>query len=297
MKNFLLVGFICFLQLHADESVRLQYQPNIPIELTSQLELQMDEVLPGFKLAGTSLQTTQADVSLVGESTDIPFLNLPFDLQFTLKSIQVDLLANNVKAGFSTSQPSNSMQLAQAQRLVNFPIKLHFDEKGMLAENNLELQKAFAEFPVLGQIHLDKFLQEWFEPLTTLAGFELVVGSKFQRERMNGSFVTYEIITIDEEGVEAKFNGPIARNQIPLGNRPKTYLDLNGVFEGHVIWNRENALLCNVQAVYEYQAILKEEDSSWTMKFVIKHNLYPRSIDSKQVSMSQQPILSWRGRH
>jgi len=261
--------------LGASEPIRLHYIPNAPVEVISQLELEIDNALPGFKLDARGGQTVQAILSVQGDQTGLPIDHPPFQLLFTFKNIQVDLLANHVRTGFSTAHPSTSLQLAQANRLIDRPLLLQFDAQGGLMQND-ELQKLFAELPLLKQIGLNAFLAELFQPFTAIFGRDLSVGDKFQFSQPKGFVpqVNYEIIAIDDDVVEAKFSGQI-ESKIPLEGETQSdpMLSLSGAMEGHVSWSRHNALDCTVEALYVYSGVLSMGDSSWALNYNLKHTL------------------------
>lgn len=256
------------------EPLQLNYLPNVPVHLKSTVEWHMGNPLPNHLIDTLGTQVVATDLLLKGE-TGIPQQNPPFNLIVTLKNLQLDTVTNGIPAGFSTPSPSSSLPLAQVQRLLNRPIPLLFDAKGVILEKNDSFQQIYKELPALQKMRLTAILTEWFNPLFALAGKELKVGAKYSVELEKNAFTPhfeYEVIEINDQEVKAQFTGQVDKTDVNLATL-QTCLNLTGTIKGQVTWKRQNALLCNTQAHYEVSCTIKRNEATWTLHTLIDHQM------------------------
>jgi hypothetical protein len=245
-------------RLSAEEVVRLEYIPHSPVEQVSTLSIDLHDSLPGSKMQWTATQALTAQVTIQGKTGSIPL-----DLSFVLKSMKVEALANGDKiADFS------NLQRVQANRLKNRPLLLTVDDASDLQIDPQVFELLKSELPALRAIPIASMLQEWFHPVFALAGKDLKLGSTYSvPTTLSGHPATfaYEIKSITDSAVMASVQGTVTSNE---GN-----LDLNGTVTGDVLWNRENALVCQANLFYRFTGGIKIGDNVWSLNLDIKNQI------------------------
>ncbi len=283
MKQFLL-AFLCSSVVAAAEApVQLQYLPHVPVMQTHTLQAEMSDALPGYKLDGEAVQSLSAVVTLKSDAPELPLTHPPFDLQFVLKDIHLELNANDVGIQVDSKTPHSPLA-AQSKELINHPITLHIRPDGSLDSSSAELQKLFADMPGVKDLHLEGIWYEWFLSIFALAGKELATGNLYAIETQGGNLpkvLNYRITAIDEKEVKAELKGSLEAKVMKIEGlfaldgkqQGNIELNLSGMVQGNASWDRQNALLCQLNAHYIYTGVLKIGDSAWTLNLNLKQQL------------------------
>jgi hypothetical protein len=273
----------------AESHVVLSYLPNMPVIQTSDLKIKMNYALPGSKMDGEDQQQIRVQVTLLSDSNQ-PIIKPPVDLLFVLKNFSISLNANDLSEKFLSESPEKMPHQVQTYQIVDKKLKLHFDESGHIQKNTEEFQVLFSEYPALREMNFENFLADWFQHLFALAGKNLYVGAVFKIPG-DGDYadqiITYEITEITPTEVHANFQGSLGGKNMRLTGRisldGKTAgmpeMTILGETKGHVVWNRKNALLYQVQGVQGINGVLKIGDTAWTLGLQMNHFLDSK-IDS-----------------
>lgn len=279
----------------AEKTAYLQYQPNLPVHLTSTLTLDLSQSLPGLSLSTKGKQILEADLTLSQEKEGLPVLQPPFNVAFLLKGICLDMEANGERFSFNSTEREGSVYSNQLSELMNHPIVLQFGAGFVLNHQNESLKKMMRGLPLLQEIPLEGFLEELLSPLFAGAGRQLVIGQVIERELFPNNFssglginhgdtpslprkVVYTITDIDDYHVFGALRGEIKKHFFELKGKmfseekdtvPIT-ASLSGVVEGSVKWNRDNALLHSLQLEYSYVARFQWAEWEWLMHVSLK---------------------------
>jgi hypothetical protein len=276
MKAWLIAG-ICLgtAMLWGDEiPVRLHYLPDVPVVQTSRVHLERNDNFPGSSINGNGYQIIESVVTVQGDHSESPLLQLPIDLTYILKKIQIDLSANQVQAGFSPSDPH-----AALRKLIDFPLKMRFTSN---LEVNLENKNLFPNLPAIDSLNPEIFFTEWFQHLFALSGKDLAEGSIYKvalpRENYPSIF-QYIITSIDDHTIQADIHGLITAKKIKVPGQvsfdgtknSNAEISLSAKIQGHASWNRQNALICHFDTESDYTGTLKIDDSTWNLVMNLKH--------------------------
>lgn len=275
MRAFL-AGCVCLgiCQLSAEEKgIRLQFLPGTPVVQTSKLEFERKDQFPGLNLNENATQRIESVITLSGDA-EFPLCQLPVDFTYVLKGIDVDLILNKIKRGYKTTDPHIALK-----KLLDFPLKLRLN-----SGNKVESAYSHLLFnlPVLGEINLENFFNEWFQHVFALSGKELFVGFTYKISSViedKPSTFHYTILSIDENHIKAAIQGSISSKKIKIPENkefrfPKhsdAELAVEAKVEGEVCWNRKNALICQHQTRSTYQGKFQIEDQSWNLEMTLKH--------------------------
>ena len=286
MKYWLAVG-ICMgstLVGSSEVTVRLQYLPHVPVVQTSRLQIEMNDAFPGFKIKGKAFQTIESVITLAGDQSELPILQPPLDLTYVLKKIHVELSANNVKKGFSSSYSPTSLPLVQGTALIDRPLKLRLDTKFSLEKENSSLKKLLDEIPILHDLRLESFFLEWFQHLFALSGKDLALGHSYkvvvQGENYPYTF-QYTITSLTDDNIQADIQGLIEskgiklKGQFPMDGMKNSDAELSvtAKVQGNASWNLHNALVFRLDTHSAYTGVLKIADSTWNLGMNLDHHL------------------------
>jgi hypothetical protein len=266
--------------------MELTFQPNLPVVLNSKVILEVSQSLPGLSLSMRGAQSFSALMSLHNDS-GLPITRPPFELTFTLKSIKIDLNANDEKISFDSNTKDASLYLSQLAHLLDRPIQIkiadHFEVQG----DNQALWQFINELPMLKEVNSQNLLAELFLHLFALGGHDLAVGQTYLRCLQENAIsslperIEYKVTAIDDYHVIADISGKIEKRKLQLkgfvhlGENAQTPLEatLLGALSGNVIWNRDNAMLYQLKMEYDYSVMWKIGDWEWMMKvFIQVHN-------------------------
>lgn len=272
--KFLFLSITSFSLLCGQEVIRLEYLPEHPVEQSSILDIHIHNQLPGLKFNAVATQTLNATVAI-----DEGLASPPFTLLFLLKAIQLELKVNDRDVEALHENDPKTLQWAQVNRLKNRPIKLSVDETFLVRSDAEELKRLLIELPVLQSIPIDLFLGEWFHPVFALAGKELKAGKSYQVETAiagNKVSLHYEIKSITDSAILAHVTGkmePKERELVLPQQENSAKLSLEGSVNGDVLWNRENALLCQATLFYDFGGQMRIAEAEWPLHVEIKNQL------------------------
>ena len=249
--------------------VQLHYVSHVPVQVKSQFEMQIEGTLPGMKIENKGTQTLEATLNLVADSSEIPLHVPPFKLLVTFKTLQLEGGTN----GVPFEQSAVTLPLAQFKQLERRPLPLFFDNQRLDIEHNPELSAILNQLPALKNMHFKELLEEWFMPLLALAGYDLTPGAKFHLPGPPGGFtsgIDFEVLATDDEKIEAKFSGPLER--APALNIPEAYVEISGTYEGHIVFERSNALKTTSQTHYDYTASINKGEIKAQLIYHLVHD-------------------------
>lgn len=267
----ILITVLLFSSLSAEESVRLEYLPQSPVEQVSTLSIDFHDSLIGSKVHWNATQALTAQVTIQGRTGSIPL-----DLSFVLKNMKIEVTANGEKiADFP------NLQWAQANRLKNRPLRLIVDDSSDLQIDPQTLRLLNDELPALMALPIASLLQEWFHPVFALAGKDLQLGSTYSVPSTLSNTPTtfeYEIKSITDSAVMASVQGVLTTKEINFPFELNDLINaaglvLNGTVTGDVLWNRENALVCQANLQYHFTGSIKMGDNAWSLNLDIKNQI------------------------
>jgi len=267
----------------AEKTARLQYLPDLPVHITSEVTLDIHQSLPGLSLATRGNQRLEAMLTVSAEHSDLPIFQPPFHLSFVLKSLQINLRANDEDISFDSKQTDSSIYLSQVSKMVDRPIQLHFGDEFKLENHSEELQQMVKELPLLQEINPESLLIELFSHLFALGGQELTVGKTFQRDFSELSIpsfpdqIEYTVTDIDDYDIYATIKGKIEKQALQLKGlvqindkqQDLVGVNLSGTMNGKVKWNRDNAMLYDMETDYEYSAKFHLGEWEWMMNVTL----------------------------
>lgn len=268
----------------AEKKARLHYTPDTPVYLESGIELEITQSLPGLSLATRGTQSIGANLTLNTDHPGIPVTQGPADLSFVLKALKIDLKANDVELHFDSKDTEPSLYLNQVSKMISRPIKIHLNENFQLDGAGPDLSRMARELPVLKEVGAECILFELLLHLFALGGEELAEGKEIQRT-IGGCApsslppkIDYTITKIDDYNVYASFKGNIEKQKFQLLGEVKiddqmqefVNVTLSGSMEGKGRWNRDNAMLHELEALYTYSAMFKLGKWEWLMNVSVK---------------------------
>lgn len=279
MKPFflLIASFLAFAHSRAEQPVKLQFSPHVPVEQTNELTIELHQSLPGVKLDASSHEVFKAVVKITGDETGAPIVSPPLDVSYTLKDMKIDLNINDKAVRYHTSEPAQSVEVAQLAKLIDKPIPLHFGEGFALSKENPELSKLISDLPVLEEIDFGEVLKELFIYVFSLAGKELKVGSNFHVDFPTDLTagipiqVNYEVVKIDDQVVQANMTANIDAKNMKLdqklelenGKPEEVSMSLTGKITGLATWNRKEALIHQTESTFKLIGSLKIAELEW----------------------------------
>ena len=270
------------------KTAQLHYLPNTPVHLTSSLKLDISQSLPGLSLSTKGTQQLEADMVLNNSQSDLPLTTPPLNLTFVLKSLNIDLQANDETLTFRSDELGTSLYLSQLSKLIDRPIQLRLGEEFKLDRDNEELRRAVSELPVLTEISPDHLLVELFLHIFAAGGSKLQVGQVIEKDLSEWQIpslptkIFYTITEIDDYSVYADIHGEMEKRtfqlegEVSVGNTDEPVAaSLSGRMEGKVKWNRDNALLYELELDYAYSTRLQLASWEWLMN--VSLNLHNKS--------------------
>ena len=270
------------------KTAQLHYLPNTPVHLNSSLKLDISQSLPGLSLSTKGTQQLEADMVLNNSQSDLPLTMPPLNLTFVLKSLNIDLQANDETLTFRSDEMGTSLYLSQLSKLIDRPIQLRLGEEFKLDRDNEELRRAVSELPVLTEISPDHLLVELFLHIFAAGGRELQVGQVIEKDLSDWQIpslptkIIYTITEIDDYSVYADIQGEMEKRmfqlegEVSVGNTDEPVAaSLSGRMEGKVKWNRDNALLYELELDYAYSTRLQLASWEWLMN--VSLNLHNKS--------------------
>ncbi len=264
--------------LFASKQAHLQYLPNVPVHLHSTLAIDISQSLPGLSLSTKGEQNIDAEMTLFHENAEMPLTTPPFSLNFVLKNIDINLQANDEDLIFNSGEMGASLYLNQLSKLVDRTIQLNFNESFSLDQYNEQLHRAVTELPVLTEVNPDHLLVELFLHLFAAGGQKLEVGQVIEKDLGAWSIpslpqkIIYTITQIDDYNVYADITGDIEKQkfeldgQVVLGESSESIgASLSGALKGRVKWNRDNAMLYELNLEYAYVSRVQLAKWEWLM--------------------------------
>lgn len=264
--------------LFASKQAHLQYLPNTPVHLHSTLAIDISQSLPGLSLSTKGEQIIDAEMRLSHENTEMPLTVPPFSLSFVLKNVDINLQANDEDLIFKSGEIGTSLYLNQLSKLVDRAIQLNFDESFTMDQYNEELHRAVKELPVLTEVNPESLLVELFLHLFAAGGQKLEVGQVIEKDLGPWTIpslpqkVIYTITGIDDYNVYADVSGDVEKQkfelggQVMLGELSKSIgASLSGTLFGKIKWNRDNAMLYELNLQYAYVARFQLAKWEWLM--------------------------------
>lgn len=279
MRQLFVVLLICASAFCKEEaSVKLQFLPNVPVTQTDEVNIEMHQTLPGFKLDAKSKQVFQTEMKII---SDLPVAQPPLNLLITVKDVSIDMNINDTPFAYKTKEgdSAQSEEGAQLSKVVNRPINLRFGEKFKMEDKNPELDKLMEQLPVLEELNFDEVLKEIFMYMFALSGKDLQVGttSIIEIPTEFGTnvplIVTATVSKIDDTAVYANFVGNLNAVDVPMENEivlpdnktEKVTMSVSGKFNGTGKWNRENALLHDIQTQFDISGKVKASGLEWPL--------------------------------
>ncbi|ADI37629.1 hypothetical protein [Waddlia chondrophila] len=271
------------------KTASLRYLPNTPVHLASDLKLDISQSLPGLSLSTKGVQRLEADLTLRNEQPEPSSSVLPLNLTFVLKKLSIDLQANDETLTFRSDEAGTSLYLTQLSKLIDRPIQLKLDRHFQLSRDNEELRRAVSELPVLAEMNPDHLLVELFSSVFVPGNQELSVGQVIRKDLSDWEIpslpkeVVYTITKIDDYSVYAEICGEIEKKKFQLsgevvigGKGESVAAALSGLMEGKVKWNRDNAMLYELELNYSYSTRLQLASWDWLMN--VSLNLHNKTI-------------------
>ncbi|MGA8164613.1 MAG: hypothetical protein WB791_06260 [Waddliaceae bacterium] len=280
---FLAVFFLVSCGANSSErTAHLQYQPDLPVYLDSNLTLSLNQSLPGFSLSSRAKQTIGATLTLTSGQTDLPLFHPPFDLTFLLKSIKIGLQANGAEMVFDSDQMESSLYLSRLSKMIHRPIRIHFDRNFKMESRSHDLNQMVEELPLLQEIDPESLLVELFLHLFSLAGNELAVGQTIQKVLADHPIpaipqrIDYTVTSIDDYAIEASVTGEIGKMAFQLSSLMPTEsgaselvdVSVSGTMKGNIKWNRDNAMLYEMKMQYDSSGTFKIGEWEWMMHVI-----------------------------
>lgn len=278
MRRLLIASVLFFSSLQAD--TKLQFIPNIPVEQTITIDIDMHQTLPGFKMDANSKQDLKSTLKILSEQSDVPITQGPVDLIYTLKDINVEMTINDKQINYHSKDPAQSVETAQIAKMIDRPVRLQLDEKFQLNTESPDLKKVIKEFPQLQKVNFDKIIQEMFVYLFGFANKNLKPGASYTvnlaNELLPGmpAAVTYTIDKIENDTVYATISGSIAvadkvlENKLLVGEKEEELLlNVKGKISGQGQWNQNNALLNLIDTHFKASGNIKINGLEWPFNF------------------------------
>lgn len=252
-----------------EKKARLQYIPNIPVYLTSEVKLDIQQSLPGLSLATKGVQEVRAVLKVSEESTHMTAVQPPFDLSFVLSGIKIDLKVNDEALHFDSAEEGTSLFLNQVSKMLERPVILTVDKEYQISGESADLTQMTNELPVLKEVNPTGLLIELLQPIFSLGGEELTVGKTLERQvapqprSVLPQVLQYKIKEIDDYSVTAEISGELDKKvfklsgEVAFADQEETHevsVSLSGQMQGSVKWNRDNAMLHNLNIRYAYSA-------------------------------------------
>lgn len=261
---------------------RLQFLPNVPFHLESHAFIEVTQSLPGLSLSTKGDQLLKAHLFIDRPSSDLLISSAPFDLTFILKELKILILANDEKITFDSNKKEPSLYLNQLSKIIDRSLHLHLGEKYTIEMRGNEFLQLIKEFSVLQEVHPQALLANMLSPLFALSGEELSPGKVIVREYDEPNIMAlpnkmeYTIRSIDDYNIYASMKGDIKKTTFSLSSKvlvkdvkEPVQVVLNGNMEGLGKWNRDNAMLSEIEMRYVYTATFTIGKLSWMMNFTI----------------------------
>lgn len=276
------------------EQAQLIYLPNTPVLLHSIFSAELEQSPPNLSFKSTLHQELEASI-LLNNPANLPIAEGPLDMTFKLLDLKVDLQANNISTHFNAKKPETSLFLAEIKDILNRPLRIYFDHSLHMRPETTELQQLAKELPILSNMHPQSLVEELFQHLFSLAGKKLSVGDSFTivgetpSPDITPQIINYQISDIDNKHIKARLIGSIKLPPTPLKTtiqsadktKMTAMLNLKGEMEGEIIWQRNNALIHELQIKAVYQGSINGEQSKWPIRLELKHSLNSKKIDAQ----------------
>ena len=258
-------------------TVRLQYAPHVPVVQNTVLTLSMNQSLPALKLDTEAMQNLRAQLTLVSDQREVSVPQPPLDMLFVLRGLNINLKANGEAISFDSSKPGSTLMMAQVAKMIDRPIKLHFNDDFSVNGETQDLEAILRELPVLRELEPMALFQELFQHLFALAGKDLSIGDQILRtvpqNKTGPSSYEYVVTAITDQEIQAALNGRIEPRTITLNKvlkmdektEEKVELSVSGTVSGRVSWNRQNAMIYNAQIEHVFSGVLKIADWEWKL--------------------------------
>jgi len=276
-----------------EEAIRLQFAPNVPVEQTITIDVDMHQNLPGFKMDAVSKQDFKAILKISSEQSEASSLSQgPADLIFTMKDLNVEMKINGKNLVYHAKDAAHSVETAEIAKVIDRPLRLQLNEQFQLKEDNKELKKILEDLPQLKKLNLEKIIKEMFVYLYAFAGKDIRVGNVYPitipSELIPGLPVTlsYIITKIENDNVYATIAGTINTANKPLKNKlrisdekeEQVYLNAKGKILGHGQWNVKNALIHHIDTDFDVTGSIKVNNLEWPLSFKGRVNVKSQAV-------------------
>jgi hypothetical protein len=220
-------------------------------------------------------QTVESEMTLISDA-ELPVSQFPLEVSYVLKKMDVQILANGLKAGFNTTSDSHSFSGALNARLIGQPVQLHFDALRNL-KTNPHFDKKLAELPLLEDLNLKDFLVDWFQHIFALLGKDLTLGSSHKialKDGVHPATFYYTITNVTDEKIEADLKGFVEAQGIKIDGQkcPGAEINLKSKISGHLNWDRKNAFVHQLESRSNCSGTLKIADAFWSLNMQMKHH-------------------------
>lgn len=273
--------------LCAEPPVMLEFSIGAPVEMIVVQSFSIDQIIPGLNFQGNGTQKITSLLTFRSVNTETKITKPPFLLEWTLKVIHIDLLANDSKFEFDSSQPQNSLISKELARWIDRPIQLTVNRELAIERNSEELERFVKKYSAIQELNPYTFLEGLILPIFGLADQELTKGASITRTNMKGDFglaltsLKYEITEITDRLVNAQFKGNFEPRVLPLSklfgkeSAGSELVEVNvlGEIEGTITWDRSNAALCQMTSNNTYRSKVKLLGIEWPLSVKVKSSL------------------------
>ena len=277
---------LCLVPMWVSASVRLVYQPSIPVQYTSKLTIDMHESLPVLNMTTKAKQIIKLDGILATPQNNQPIDQTTFDLTVTFRDIFVGLGINQEDFTYDPKAERAVIPLMQLAKVIDRPIHLTLDTDNILADRSKDIERVLTELPALKEMHFLEALNDILAHLFSLIDKDLNVGDSFKISNSNGmselfpSSTTYQIKSIDAQEIVAIISGKseafktVLESLLQVDDKEEIVQMISkSSIKGEISWNRRNAMICTFKGEYFLNAHLKAGPQEWDLIFNMVHNL------------------------
>lgn len=279
--NIFIYAFFFVPLLPGAEIARVTFFPHSPVNIESRASIDMQQSFPGLSLSTKGEQILIAECVLQ-HTSDLPLAVLPFEGYFTIKKMEISLDANGQKLHFDSKNGKDSLFLDQVAKILNQPQQFEVGEEGVFHLKDHAFLRLLEEIPLLKDLQPEALLSHFFAQHFVLAGQELWVGKQFSKNYDLSAFpkkLEYTVKTIDDYHVYLDFKGDLDKTVFPLTKKimlekeevPVT-VKLNGSVQGTGRWNRDHALLAEIEIHHTYTALFSAGPLQWMVHFNMVQN-------------------------
>lgn len=242
--QFFCVNLLLSIALAANLPLELQFLPNDIVEVTSSSKYTKKITFQNETSTFNSSQDVRMDIYLEEESGKFPF-------HFTIVLNQIQFLNSKDGKAIDTS----AIEKAEAQSLINRPLKFMLKNRGQPLEFEEEQKKLFGSCQIFEGRFLQALLEEDIHDLFLLTDMPLRIGGSFTLPKRIGSIevpVTYTIKDAAPEGILITFCGKLDRTKASF---QEDQIAVSGDLQGEILWNPKNRLqlTCHQKGSIQYK--------------------------------------------